>query len=503
MDALVQIINTLSKSDVTEFTAFINRQKQKKNRKDLELFLLFRKDGELKQKEVSGRLYPNGNCIAYHALRKKLLKHLTDFIYFKQLKENDTTDTQVTACIGLAHYLKEHGIIKTAWKYLKKAEQMAVNAELFSLANHIIRLQLDMPLRELKQDIDPLLLLKSKYLKLAIEDDRADTAYKIIQYHLNESKTRLDAPDLRNIIEKTVNEFGLNHALSKRPSMVYKLMSIARSVAKADKDYYSFEPLLLEFYSKMDVIDQPGERDKTDVARLQYMIAHTLFRNKKFTRALDYLLLLRSSLKRMIQTEYFKLLPRFTQLYCATRFFSGHIKEAIRIADATFMEKLKLRPEDVLNLKLNQAIYHFFNKDFKIAAKVMLSVGHSNTWCAKVAGVEWVIKRDLLEVFIRFELGHLDIAGNRIRALLRRKKLFDAFPKLERVKVFLLLINQLVDNPEQAESKEFYNAVEEGFDWVPIEREDLHASVYYAWLKSKIVKKDAYAVLLDLISIEH
>ena len=502
MDALVEIIETFTKKDVTEFAAFINRQKVKQARKDLELFWLFQKEGELKQAEVLRRLYPDGNQVAYHALRKKLLKHLCDFIFFKQLREDDTTETQVAAYISLARYLKEHHIITTAWKYLKKAEQMAVRAELFSLANQITRLQLDMPLRELNQEIEPLLARKEHYLKLAIEDDRADTAYKIIQYHLKESKTRIQSINVSKLIEQTLLDFELSGVLSQRPSMVYKLMSIARSAAKSEKDYYSFEPLLLDYYSKINGEEQSKEHDKIYVARLQYMIAHTLFRNKKFAQSLRYLHLLREQLRHVVRTEYLKLLPRFTQLYCATRFFTGHITEAIRIADAAFMEKQKLRPEDVLNLKLNQAIYHFFNGDYKVAARVLMSIGHSNAWCSKVAGVEWVIKKDLLDIFIQFELGNLDIAGNRIRALLRQKQLFAALPQLERVKVFLQLVNQLVDDPEIAHTPQFYNAIEEGFNWVPIEREDLHASVYYAWLKSKMVNESAYKVLLDLISIE-
>jgi len=503
MDALLQIIQTFSKSDVSEFTSFINRQKHKKNRKDLELFWLFQKEGALKQEEVLMRLYPDGNRVAYHALRKKLIKHLCDYIFFKQLREDDTAETQIAAYISLARYLMDYGIISSAWKYLKKAEQMAVNAELFSLANQILRIQLEMPLRELNQEIDQLIDKKEKYFKLAIEDDRADTAYKIIQYYLKTSKTQFDGPDMHMVIKKTLSDYELNKALSRRPSMVYKLMSIARSAAKLGKDYYSFEPLLLSYYTKMELSHQPKARDKVYVARLQYMIAHTLFRNKKFAQSLDYLLILREQLRGIVRTEYVKLLPRFTQLFCATRFFTGHIDEAIRIADATFMEKLKLQPEDVLNLKLNQAIYHFFNRDFKVAARILISIGHSNTWCTKVAGVEWVIKKDLLEIFIQFELGHLDIASNKVRSILRQKDRFVTLPQFERVMVFLKLVKLVIDDPSVAETADFDRAVEQGFDWIPIEREDLHASVYYAWLKSKIVKADAYTVLLDLISIEH
>ncbi len=68
--------------------------------------------------------------------------------------------------------------------------------------------------------------------------------------------------------------------------------------------------------------------------------------------------------------------------------------------------------------------------------------------------------------------------------------------------MFLGFINQMVDDPEIAQTQQFYNNVEVSFDWIPIEQEDLHASVYYAWLKSKIVGETAYKVLLNLVLIE-
>ncbi|MBS2212359.1 hypothetical protein KEM09_13165 [Carboxylicivirga mesophila] len=502
MDALVDVINTLSKPEVSEFASFINRQKQKTNRKDLDLFWLLYKEGELSSEDAVRRLYPGGNQVAYHALRKKLMKHLTDFIYFKQLRNDYTAEAQVSAQVAMARYLKEFDIVHLAWKKLKKAEQLAVNNEQYALANQICRLQLEMPLDKLNERIDVVLSKKKRYLRLAIEDDKIDTAYKVIQHHLQKSKVQGEAFDLQYIIEQTLEEFELTQAISNRPSVVYRLMSIVRSAAKSRKAYYEFEPVLLHFYRNMEVLPNASANDIVYVARLQYMVAHTLFRNKKFSLSLDYIYQLREQMRKVARSEYTRLLPRFTQLYCALRFFTGYINEAIRMVDAAFMQKLRLKPEEVLNLKLNKAIYHFYNTEYKVALQELMSIEHSNAWCSKIAGVEWVIKKEFLEIYIQFELGKFDIAANKIRGLLRQKELFEKRPQIERVKVFLQLVNQIVDDPAVAETSEFYEAVETAFDWIPIEQEDLHASVYYAWMKSKIVGEDAYKVLLDLILIE-
>ncbi|MCU4174814.1 hypothetical protein [Carboxylicivirga sp. N1Y90] len=501
-DTLVQIIKTFSKNDVTDFSAFIHRLKMKDGRKDLQLFNLLYKRGEMNGNSVLLEIYPNGNKEAYHALRKKLMKHLSDYIYQKQIKSDYTSETQISALVSMGKYLMEYNIMKPAWKYLCKAEQMAVRAEQFALANNIVGLQLDMPLLDLKVSIDDLLTRKQNYLSLAVEDENADTAYKIIKHRIKEAKTsyRGDA-NISQELERIFEVYELNKALSNRPSVVYKIMTILRSAAARNKDYYHLEPLLLGYYNELEGKVDLTKNNQLYMVRLQYMVAHTLFRNKKFADSFQYLKKLRENLRTLVKTEYVRLLPRVTQLYCANRFFTGNLHEAIRIADATFTEKLNIQPEDVLNLKLNQAIYHFFNKDYKEAARVLSSIGHSNTWCTKVAGVEWVLKKDLLDVYIQHELGHDDIASNRVRSLLRQKDLFESDVRFQRVAVFIKLVAKVIGDPEVSDQKIFYDEVEQAFNWQPIEEEDLHASVYYAWLKSKLLKEDAYNVLLDLISI--
>ena len=501
MDALVQLISTFSKSDVNDFTAFIHRMKQKEGRKDLQLFQFLYKNTEADSKEIINHLYPDGNKEAYHALRKKLYKHLNDFIYHKQIRNDYTLESQINAQVSMARYLKEHNITVTAWKYLQKAENMAVSAEHFALANNIMSLQLDMPLKDLNQDLKYLLSRKQKYLRLAVEDENADTAYKIIKHIYREAKISTEEVDLDKEVEWIFEEYQLNKALSNRPSVVYKLMSILRSVAASNKDYYHFEPILLSYYGQIDEEASQKKSNRVIMARLQYMVAHTLFRNKKFAESIQYLKILRENLRTLVKTEYARMLPKLTQLYGANLFFTGKITEAIRVVDANFTEKLSIQQEDSLNLKLNQSIYHFFNRDYRQAAKLLASIGHSNAWCVKVAGIEWVVKKDMLDIFIQFELGNYEIASNRVRALLRQRDLFKNHQQYERVEVFVKLIGKVVEDPEVAQSKTFNDEVENSFDWQPIAEEDLHATVFYAWLKAKLQGRDCYEVLLELISI--
>jgi len=46
----------------------------------------------------------------------------------------------------------------------------------------------------------------------------------------------------------------------------------------------------------------------------------------------------------------------------------------------------------------------------------------------------------------------------------------------------------------------FFKKVEDAFEYLPMEQENIQEVNFYAWLKSKMVKKYYYEVLLELIN---
>ena len=71
VDNIKDIIHLLNSDDKKEFRSFINRQKSKKNRKDLELFEILCETESYPAKEIVKRLYNELNMNAYHSIRKR------------------------------------------------------------------------------------------------------------------------------------------------------------------------------------------------------------------------------------------------------------------------------------------------------------------------------------------------------------------------------------------------------------------------------------------------
>ena len=60
------------------------------------------------------------------------------------------------------------------------------------------------------------------------------------------------------------------------------------------------------------------------------------------------------------------------------------------------------------------------------------------------------------------------------------------------------LIKAFFDQPILVSKPEFMEKVDASLEFLPFEEEDLQAVSFYAWLKSKMLKKSYYEALLQL-----
>jgi hypothetical protein len=73
-------------------------------------------------------------------------------------------------------------------------------------------------------------------------------------------------------------------------------------------------------------------------------------------------------------------------------------------------------------------------------------------------------------------------------------------PIHQRSKVFIDLIEQFIDKPYLVTTSEFDEYLNHILDRWPKEQEDLQAMTFYCWLKSKMLKKDYYTVLVETVN---
>lgn len=497
MDKLQETIATLSLEEVREFKIFINRQKKKKERKDLELFNLFLDKKILKPHEIIRKFYPDHNRNAYHSIRKRLFRHLTDFILLKQ-KDNDTSaSSSVMGMISLSKYLFDKKLNRMAWLYLQKAEEIASTNEQFDLLNTIYNLQVERYYPEFGGDLKTIIKKRNENKKSLDEDERTIIAKSVIQNELNSIILKGKEINFDQIISRVLKECELTDVIARRPKLLFNIISIVRSAIIANKDYFSFEPYIIGLFKEAEKQFEFSKSSHYYKLSLLYMIAHVLFRNRKFDEAEKYLEKLFEEMQLYNKSHFHLFYLNHLQLLAVVKSYQGKNGQAISLHEKIIKNSTKLSLKDELNVRLNLAVYYFNNAEYKKANDIFHLYEHSDKWYEKKLGKEWVLRKSVMEIFTQYEIGNDDIALNRIRSLERNFEDFFENISYKRAKVFLGLIKDFINDPSSASTIEFEQKVIASKIFLPDEYEDLRAIAFFCWLKSKMLKRPYYEVLVE------
>ncbi len=500
MDDLKLTIDTFSEEDKQEFAHFLQRLKKKKDRKDYELYQLLQQKRKYKPQEIILRLYPDEpNASAYYALRKRLMQHLTHYILLKRLAQDPTTGTTIMGWLSLARYLFEVRADRLAWNILRKAENLATDNEQFDLLNAVYNLQIEKADSEYAPPLNDLIRKRNENKIAADEDERANIASSLIAQRL--AKARAQGRDLQfdTTIREVLQTYDLTTPVSQRPALLYKLMSIARSAVLARKDFFSFEPYIIQQYEQ--AVAQGGFSPAHQYYRINllYMIAHVLYRNRKFAQSNQYLAGLETALREEAKSYFSTLYPKYVFLKTANDAFLRNLPQSISLMEQLIHNQVNLlTPRDMLTARLGLSFLYFAQGAYQKANNILQYINHSDKWCERIMGKEWVLKKNLGEILIQYEFGNLDLALDKVKGIQRSFKALLAQPVYKNVAAFLQLLEQLIQQPDAATRKAFFRQVENTLEFLPIEKEDLQAMSYYAWLKSKMVSRPYYQVLLEL-----
>ena len=446
MDQLNELITTFSESDNRAFRIFINRQKSKTSRKDLELFELIVSDTP--KDEIEKKLYKKLNKVAYHALRKRLLKHLINFVIIKQIDEDSTTKSSVLGLISLATYLFNKKSNQMAWRILLKAENLAIENELNDLLHTIYHLQIDKSDLEFSSDINHIhdKLLANKII--LDENEKANIAYNFIKNELKKLKISGEQQKIESIIDEFLKKYDVETLLYKRPNILFKVMDLTRRILFAKKDFYAFEPYLIRTYNLINNRYGFSKNNHFYKINILYLIAHILFRNRKFEDSHNYLEEMYENMNAYNGVYFNYFFSKYIQLKASSLSYLDKNSEAIALLNGIKHSSIKkMSLEDQLNVQLNKSVYYFNQNDFKKASLVHINFNHGESWYEKKMGKEWVLKKDLIDIIIQYEIGNIEIVLNRIRAFEINFSAFLQQPLYQRALGFLSFIKTLIDTP--------------------------------------------------------
>jgi len=500
MDDLKITIDTLTADQKKEFLDFMKRQSQQKLRKDAELFQVLLQKKAYTPEELQRKLYPEAdNSMAYYALRKRLMRQLSDFILLKRMEDDTTSASSIMGMVSLATYLFEAQVDRLAWNLLRKAEKLATENEQFDLLNNIYNLQIEKADNEFADDLNLIIQKRNANKIAADEEERANIATSLIRKQLHQARANGRDMNFDTIIMQVLEEFQLAEVVAKRPSIFYKLMTIARSAVLARKDFHHFEPYIIAQYEQL--LQQTGF-SKAQISyklELNYMIAHVLYRNRKFEQSIAYLDAIYADLQANTKSLFLQFYPRYIFLKTANLAFLNRLEEATALMEELLESQgNSLGIKNLLTAQLSLSFFNFTLQNYKKANLILIRMPHSDKFCETKMGKEWVLKKNMGELILQIELNNPELAMNKIRTMERTFKNLLAQDAYYNVRGYLQLLKKLLDDPYLLEQPYFTELIEKELEFVPMEQEDLQSISFYAWLKARIQKRKYYDVLLEL-----
>ncbi|AXG69772.1 hypothetical protein KORDIASMS9_01999 [Kordia sp. SMS9] len=499
MIAIDVIVSQFSTEEQQEFIKYLKYKNKRHDTKNVQLFELLR--AKHSAKEIPQKLYGKDNKTAYHGLRKRLWSSIVDFMATQSLTHEVSDELEITKQILVARNLLVQKQYKTAFKLLHKAEKKARDILHFSLLNEIYHTQIQYAHK--MTDAPPLATLIEKCTANQqdfLQEEKLNMAYAVIQEQLQKVMHKGEIVSLQQLIQETYERFQISYEIGLSYKSLYQLAQMINSVAAVTKTYFAVEPFLIENYKDISNRLKQLEKHVFYHIKVLYLIANIFFRKKEFGQSLGYLEAMRKEMERQKQRYYKDSLLAYQCLLALNYNYSGDSEKAIVLLEEVVNLK-KYDVETMLDVHLSLIVCYFQQGAFKKAQKIYSKFYHTDKWYEEKAGIDWVMKKNLIELLLHIELGNISYVDSRFVSFQRKYYPFLKKSGEARVITFLKFVKQYYNAPETVTSEAFREVVVQSFPWKARVEEDIFVMSFYAWLKAKMNKTDLYQTTLDLVKM--
>lgn len=493
---LKTVISTLSSDEQQKFILLLEKKNKRKDAKNIQLFKLISK-GESSTEVICNALYKSQKKDAYYTLKQRLLDSLIDFIANNKLQGENSTDIQIVKYILAARDFLINKNYKTAYKILDKAEGIAKEYQLYTILNEIYHTKIQYAYTLPNANIDAIVHDFKENQKKYLLEEELNIVYAKIRQTLKtinyEGGSSLDFQEITNTIFKEHN-ISLDNAMSFKS--LYQLITIVSISAFMNKDFITVESFLLSTYKNLK---KENDKQLYYHIRILYLISNILFRNKNFAKSMHYLDLMHECMLQNKKKYYNHFKYNHQLLQALNKNYTNKQQEGIAILESLVNIK-NIDTKTMLDMRLSLIMFYFQNNQLKKAQQLFSKFYHSDQWYVEKNGMEWTIKKNLIEILLHLELSNIDLFESRLLSF--KRKYYDYLKSINQLRVinYLSLVESIYKNPTTAISSEFFDKVENSFDFIGAKHEDIFVMSFYAWLKSKMYEKPIFDITLELIN---
>ncbi|WP_348679973.1 hypothetical protein [Flavobacterium coralii] len=495
MNAVTDIVSIMSNEDKKAFKSFMSKRNKRHNVKNIRFFNLLETDdiNILKDEFISGK-----NADAYHALRKRVYDCMIEFMANRTFEVDTSAEHEVLKLLVVSRVFLEHKLYKTAFKCLAKAESKALPLEQFSLLNEIYLTQIQFAHLSASPQLDETIAKFKANRQKLYHEQQLNIGYALLRRELAEIYHKGKITDFRTIVRNTIETLGvsLDEILSYKS--LYQILYIANEFSSINSDFTIIEPFIERSLKFID--EKEGSRHLYYHIYVLYFIANGYLRNRQFDKSLNYLEQMGEQME-LKQKKYFnRFFLRHQLLKALALNYSGKAEEAVTTAQKALLKQKKGDPTDINDLWLCLAVIHLQNSD-KEAIQYMLRYTHSDSWYETRMGMDWAIKKVLVEILLFTEFDKEELALSRIKSFRKRYKKYLLEVNEARVLTYVQLLEQLLLKPECVYDEKYLQSIE-SFSEIT-EKGDIFVVSFVGWLTAKVNRKPVYDTIIEMVNNKH
>ncbi len=486
MSDFYDVYSVFSVTEKKEFASFLRKRNRRGDTKNLELLRLL---GSGQTKDLDIALYGKPAKGALHALSKRLMDTLVDFVASNSFADETSLELEAMKFLLASRIFFEQKLYRIAFKTIRKAEAKALETDNYAILNEIHHTKIQYAHLNQEWVLTKLIAASERNHQLLVQDMQLNMVYAKIKLELRQNPM----VSVSTIISKAFSEFQLEITEELTYKSLYQLMEITATSAKLQRDFYAVSPFMRTLFAKVKQKGEVAEKYTYYYLNIIYLMAATDFRNKDFEASKEqvgYIEEVLGDSKKYLQNVFS---GRVARLKALNEAYTGNIQKAIDLLCNT--------TDTSLNNKLLLVMCFFLNEEYQKAYRLLNTLKHTDDWYLKKMDWPWVLKKNSIEILLLIELDKLDLVLNRMQRFSRRfgKLLKDVGE--QRVLIFMGLVKEYYDRPMAVTSEVFMEKVEHSFNWIGREQEDIFVMSFFAWLKAKMEKRKLYEVTLELVSL--
>jgi hypothetical protein len=493
MSVTDDLINVLNDAERKGFIAYLKDRNKRHDAKNISLF----KD-LLNKEEAKLKLSLGANT--YNVLKKRLTDNLLNYLSNVTVENEATEEIGIIRLLLVGRKLFAHRKYKSGFKILSKAEEQAEVINHYSLLNEIYQTVIENAYLLNDEEHELVFTKFESNRDELVEQGKLNMVYSTVRKAYFKVEKEGEFIDLEDLLQRTYERFNISEERGYNFKSLYQMAQLADLAGASSKNYYSVDTFFESKIADLEGNQLDTEKHLIYHIDLLYLMANIYFRKRLFKQSMLYLEKMAIQMLRFDNRYHKEKYVQYITLLSLNLNFLARFSEAVTLLDDLVDSKEYIFDELAKPLICKMMI-HFQQEELGEVRQILSQFSRTDLWYERQLGQEWLLYKNFSEILLHIELGNIDYADSRFSALTRKltqTKMSEVDP---RIKVFLKWIDKYMKDSSIIDSPEFKKLVESSVEWKPREQEDIFMMCFYAWLKSKVEKRNIYYLTLELVAL--